>query len=143
MTFKDFIISRAQVFFFLVSMILLAQVSLGMMIEPQQALYYKDFIGTFAMAGACMLPTVVTYSKKELSLKQMLFRHAIQFVLIEAIMLTFAIVGIENSPEKWVSVLAISVVTAIIYFLAIFVMWYKQYRESKILTELLKNFQQI
>lgn len=141
MTFKDFIISRAQMFFFLVSMILLAQVSLGMIIEPQRALYYKDFIGTFAMAGACMLPTVVTYSKKELNLKQMLFRHVIQFTMIELIMLTFAIMGIENSPKKWMSVLAIGVVTAIIYFLAIFILWYKQYRESKILTELLKDFQ--
>lgn len=143
MTFKDFIISRAQMFFFLVTMILLAQVSLGMMIEPQRALYYKDFLGTFAMAGACMLPTVVTYSKKELSFKQMLVRHIIQFAMIEAIMLTFAIVGIENSPQKLMKVLSICIATAIIYALAIFIMWYKQYRESKILTELLKNIQQV
>lgn len=142
MTFKDFIISRAQMFFFLVSMILLAQVSLGMIIEPQQVLHYKDFISTFVMAGACMLPTVVTYSKKELKLKQMIFRQAIQFAMIEAIMLTFAIIGIESSAEKPLNVLTICIVTAIIYFLAIFIMWYKQYRESKILTELLKDFQQ-
>ncbi len=139
MTFKEFIINRIQVFFFLVTMILLAQVVLGNIIEPDRVLYYKDFIGTFVMAGLCMLPTVVTYSKKELNLKQMIIRHIIQLVLIEDIMLTLAIIGIAPSPQKPLSVVLIVTATAIIYALAIFLMWYRQYLESKKLTELLKN----
>lgn len=139
MTFKEFIINRIQVFFFLVTMILLAQVVLGNIIEPDRVLYYKDFIGTFVMAGLCMLPTVVTYSKKELNLKQMIVRHIIQLVLIEGIMLTLAIIGIAPSPQKPLSVVLIVTATAIIYALAIFLMWYRQYLESKKLTELLKN----
>lgn len=139
MTFKEFIINRIQVFFFLVTMILLAQVVLGNIIEPDRTLYYKDFIGTFVMAGLCMLPTVVTYSKKELNLKQMIVRHIIQLVLIEGIMLTVAIIGIAPSPQKPLSVVLIVTATAIIYALAIFLMWYRQYLESKKLTELLKN----
>ncbi len=139
MTFKEFIINRIQVFFFLVTMILLAQVVLGNIIEPDRVLYYKDFIGTFVMAGLCMLPTVVTYSKKELNLKQMIVRHIIQLVLIEGIMLTVAIIGIAPSPQKPLSVVLIVTATAIIYALAIFLMWYRQYLESKKLTELLKN----
>lgn len=139
MTFKEFIINRIQVFFFLVTMILLAQVVLGNIIEPDRVLYYKDFVGTFVMAGLCMLPTVVTYSKKELSLKQMIVRHIIQLVLIEGIMLTLAIIGIAPSPQKSLSVALIVTATAIIYALAIFLMWYRQYLESKKLTELLKN----
>lgn len=139
MTFKEFMINRIQVFFFLVTMILLAQVVLGNIIEPDRVLYYKDFVGTFVMAGLCMLPTVVTYSKKELNLKQMIVRHIIQLVLIEGIMLTLAVMGIEPSPQKLLSVVLIAVATAIIYALAIFLMWYRQYLESKKLTELLKN----
>lgn len=139
MTFKEFIINRIQVFFFLVTMILLAQVVLGNIIEPDRTLYYKDFVGTFVMAGLCMLPTVVTYSKKELNLKQMIVRHIIQLVLIEGIMLTLAIIGIAPSPQKPLSVVLIVTATAIIYALAIFLMWYRQYLESKKLTEILKN----
>lgn len=141
MTFKEFIISRLQMFFFLVTMILLAQVVLGNVIEPDRVLYYKDFTGTFLMAGLCMLPTVVTYSKKELTFKQMFVRHTIQLVLIEGIMLTLAITGFETSPQKLLSVVLIAVITAVIYALAIFIMWYRQYLESKKLTELLKNLQ--
>ena len=141
MTFKEFILSRIQVFFFLVTMILLTQVVLGNIIEPDRVLYYKDFIGTFVMAGLCMLPTIVTYSKKELSLKQMIVRHIIQLVLIEGIMLTLAVMGIEPSPQKLLSVVLIAVATAIIYALAILIMWHRQYLESKKLTELLKKIQ--
>lgn len=141
MTFKEFIVSRLQMFFFLVTMILLAQVVLGNVIEPDRVLYYKDFTGTFLMAGLCMLPTVVTYSKKELTFKQMFVRHTIQLVLIEGIMLTLAITGFETSPQKLLSVVLIAAITAVIYALAIFIMWYRQYLESKKLTELLKNLQ--
>ena len=43
MTFKEFIIPKIQMFFFLVTMILMAQVILGNAIEPDRVLYYKDF----------------------------------------------------------------------------------------------------
>lgn len=141
MTFKEFIMSRIQMFFFLVTMILLAQVILGNAIEPDRVLYYKDFVGTFLMAGLCMLPTVVLYSKKELSFQQMIIRHIIQLVLIEGIMLTLAIMGIEPSEQKLLSVVLVMVATAIIYVLAILIMWYHQYLESKKLTQLLSKIQ--
>ena len=141
MTFKEFIIPKIQMFFFLVTMILMAQVILGNAIEPDRVLYYKDFSSTFVIAFLCMLPTVVLYSKKELSINQMIIRHAIQFALIETIMLTLAITEIDNSSEKLLSVILIAIVTAVIYTLAIFMMWYRQRLESKKLTELLKNFQ--
>ena len=78
----------------------MAQGSLGNAIEPDRVLYYKDFSSTFVIAFLCMLPTVVLYSKKELSINQMIIRHAIQFALIETIMLTLAITEIDNSIFK-------------------------------------------
>lgn len=141
MTFREFILSRLQLFFFLVTMILLTQITLGSAMEPNRVLHYKDFITTFYMAGLCILPTVVTYSKKELTLKQMLVRHTIQLVLIEGIMLTLTVIGIESSSQKLLTVVLIAVAIAIIYALSIFIMWYHQYIESKKLTELLKKIQ--
>ena len=141
MTFKEFIIPKIQLFFFLVTMIFFAQMVLGNAIEPQRVLYYSDFKSTFIMAGLCMLPSVVTYSKKELTFKGMIIREVIQFGLVEAIMLTLTITGIEDSPQKLLGVIAIAVATAIIYTLAILIEWYRQYIESKKLTKLLKDFQ--
>ncbi|MEE1076275.1 MAG: hypothetical protein UHY68_03305 [Acutalibacteraceae bacterium] len=142
MNFREFIIPRLQTFFFLVTMILLAQVVLGNALEPDRVLHYKDFIDTFVMAGLCMLPTVVTYSKKELTLKQMIVRHIIQLVLIEGIMLFLTVSSIEPSQQKPLSVILIAGITAVIYALAIFIMWYRQHIESKNLNELLKKIQE-
>lgn len=141
MTLKEFIASRIQLFFFLVSMILLAQVVLGNINEPDRPLYYKDFIGTFVMAGLCLLPTFVTYSKKELTLPQLIIRQAIQLVLIEGIMMYFAISGIESSQQKPIRVIMIAGVTAVIYALAILIMWRRQHLEAKKLTKLLMDMQ--
>lgn len=143
MTFKEFIIDKVQLFFFLVTMILLAQVILGTAIEPERVLHYKDFTGTFAMAGLCVLPTFVGYSKKEPTFKQMFLRELIQFILVECIMLVLAIFGVESSPEKLLSVAMICVATAVIYIMALLIMWYRQYIESKRLTELLIKMQSL
>lgn len=141
MTFKEFIIPKVQLFFFLVTMVFFAQMVLGNAIEPQRVLYYSDFKSTFIMAGLCMLPSVVTYSKKELTFKGMIMRVIIQFVLVEAIMLTLAIIEIESSPKKFLNVVVIGIATAVIYIFAILIEWYRQYIESKKVTKLLKDFQ--
>lgn len=141
MTLREFIIKRVQIFFFLVTMILIAQIILGNAITPKQVLHYSDLTSTLIMAGLCMLPSVVTYSKKELSFKRLLIRQAIQLVLIEGIMLTMASIGIDDNSEKPLSLFLIGTATLVIYVLAIFVMWYQQYLQSKKLTEQLKMLQ--
>lgn len=141
MTFKEFIISRFQLYFFLVTMILLAQITLGNSIEPDRALYYKDFVGTFVMAGLCIIPTFLSYSKKEPTLKRVLIKQIVQLLVIEGIMIALAIIGLENTPEKVLSIVLICVAVAVIYALAVFLMWYRQHIESKKLNELLEKFQ--
>ena len=141
MTVKEFIIPKVQLYFFLVTMIFFAQMVLGNAIDPKRVIYYSDFKDTFIMAGLCMLPSIVTYSKKELTFKGMLVREMVQFVLVEAIILTLAITEIESSSQKIMGVVAIAVAAAVIYILAILIGWYRQYLESKRLTELLKEFQ--
>lgn len=88
------------------------------------------------MAGLCIIPTIVIYSKKELTMKQMVVRYIIQLVLIEIIMLFLTAFGIELSQQKSLSIILIAGITAVIYALAIFIMWYRQYQESKRLTKL-------
>lgn len=141
MTFKELILSRLQLFFFLVSAILLTQIILGNAIEPDKVLHYKDLVGTFEMAGLCILPTFLVFSKKEPTLKQILVKEAIQLVLIEGIMFTVSIIGIESSPKKAFSVTMICVSVVVIYVLSVLLIWYCQNLESKKLTGFLKEFQ--
>lgn len=141
MTFKEFAFGRLQLFFFLVTAILLTQIILGNAIEPEKVLHYKDFTGTLVMAGLCVLPTFLAFSKKEPTLKKILIKEAIQLVVIEGIMFTISIIGIESSPKKTLSVALICVSVVVIYILAVLLMWYCQHLESKKLNGLLKEFQ--
>ena len=82
MTFKEFIISRVQIFFCLVPLILMASVLLGSVYAPEQVFHYADLLAPIITAGFCVLPTCVTYFRKEPDVKQYLLRLAIQLALI-------------------------------------------------------------
>ena len=67
MTFKEFIISRVQIFFCLVPLILIASVLFGSVYAPEQVLHYDDLLALIRTAAWCVLPTCVTYFRKEMS----------------------------------------------------------------------------
>ena len=141
MTIKEFIYSRIQLFFMLTTLILAAEYIMGAAASPEQTLHNKDLLAPIAAAGLCIIPTCVTYFKTEPTLKQYLFRLVIQLILIEGVMLTAvkpdAIDGV--SPAQLYPMIAVS--TFFIYIIAVFAMYFRNYMQSKALTEELKEFQ--
>ncbi len=144
MTLKEFIISRIRLFFFLTVMILIAQSVVGAIAEPGVSLHirYIDLISPLYIAGLCTLPTVVTFSRKKLSLKGMLIRHAIQLVLIEGVMMLIAFTSAAIDTSRPAVLLLIGGAVFVIYVLAVAVMWLGQVSESKKLTAQLRSLQQ-
>lgn len=141
MTVKEFLLRRLQLFFFLSVMILIAQAIIGTIVEPGVTLHirYIDLLSALRIAALCILPTVVTYSRKKLSAKQMLVRHIIQLLLIEGVMFVFIRLNGLFSPR--VAVL-IGIAVFVIYALSILIAWLQQLHESKKMTEQLKALQQ-
>lgn len=142
MTIKEFIIQRIRLFFFLTAMILLAQFAVGSVLAPDQAIHYRDLISPFTMAGLCILPTVVTFSRKKLSVKQVLIRHAIQLVLIEGVMMLIVLMSKGIDSDRPAVMLLLAGVTLVIYVLAVGFMWLGQLSESKKMTAQLHQLQQ-
>lgn len=144
MTLKEFIISRIRLFFFLTVMILIAQSVVGAIAEPGVSLHirYIDLISPLYIAGLCTLPTVVTFSRKKLSLKGMLIRHAIQLVLIEGVMMLIAFTSAAIDTSRPAVLLLIGGAVFVIYVLAVAVMWLGQVSESKKMTAQLHSLQQ-
>ena len=91
MTIKEFIISRVQIFFFLVTLILTATVVLGAIYQPDKELRYYHLLSPVILAACCVLPTCVTYFKKEPTPAQFIIRQIIELALIEAVVM-FAVV---------------------------------------------------
>ncbi len=144
MTIKEFLLKRLQLFFFLSVMILIAQAVVGTIVKPGETLHirYIDLLSPLFIAALCTVPTLVTYSRKKLTVRQLLIRHAIQLVLIEGV--TFVIMyttGTVDFEHPWVIAL-ISVSVLVIYVLSLLMIWLSQLHESKNMTEQLHALQQ-
>lgn len=141
MTVKEFILRRVQLFFLLTTMILIAQAVIGTIVEPGETLRgrYLDLLTPLWIAALCIVPTVVTYSRKKLTCRQMLIRHAIQLVLIEGVMFVIAYTNGLTDPKV---LLLIAAAVFVIYGFCIFILWLGQLRASKRMTEQLRKLQQ-
>ena len=144
MTVKEFVVKRIKLFFFLTVMILIAQAVIGTIAAPGQTLHirYIELLSPLYMAGLCILPTVVTFSRKKLTAKQMLVRHAVQLLLIEGVMMLIAFTSPEIDSSSPAVLLLIGGAVLVIYVLAVFLLWLGQVSESKKMTAQLHALQQ-
>ncbi len=140
MTIKEFILSRIQLFFLLVTLILVASAILGAIYDPDKELRFYHLFSPVILAACCVLPTCATYFKKEPTVKQYIFRQMIELALIEAVVMMLITPPAEI--EKWLFYIVLGVVIAVIYLLAMVMMWLQKVQQSKRLTEQLKVLQQ-
>lgn len=71
---------------------------IGCIKTPELGVTHYSFFMPFVYAFFCVIPSLVIYSAKELSIKQMLVRKIIQFFLIELIvMLVSYMIGTLNN----------------------------------------------
>lgn len=133
MTIKEFLISRIQLYFLLVTLIFAVSMIIGMIFTPGQELYYYQLIGPFFLAALCVLPTFITYSRKEPTVRQVVLRNIIRLILIEGIVLTQI-----QPPEQENQVLfriLLAAAVLIVYLLASLMMWLRRVRQSGMMTE--------
>ena len=142
MTIKEFIISRLQLFFFLVTLILIASAVIGGVIAPEQELHYYHLFSPVIIAGLCVLPTFVTYFGKEPCLRQYVLRQVIELVLVEGVVMFLISPPSSFEGNAAGFYLMLGAVIFVIYVLAELMMWYGKYRQSNKLTSQLKKLQE-
>ena len=102
--------------------------------RPDYALLFLPFVYAFF----CLLPSFVVYSSKELSLKQMVFRKILQFLLIEAVVLLVSyIAGALISKSLCITIM---LTVAIIYAAVNLIDYYMEITDSAAMT---KKIQQL
>ena len=143
MEFKRFLVNKLILFFMLSTLITVAIVLIGSVFDPEAQFGYKDMLGPIEYAALCMLPTLVTFSKRELSPKALLVRKAIMLVLIEGVILFIAFTSsvIDTSCVEVVLTIAGSVL--MIFVLANLFVWLKDAAEAKKLNRELEAFQKL
>ena len=78
---KDRVKEIAGSYFISVTLINIAIYATGMIFRPQQTFGYEAFLSPLLFGMLTVIPTVIMYSKKELTVRQLLFRKVIQLLL--------------------------------------------------------------
>ena len=136
---KEHIKDNLMNFFIIVTLVNIVIFVCGMIMMPEQQLTYTAFLVPIIDGLLGIIPGLVMYSKRELTVRQMLIREAIQLLSIEAIILFFTF-GFSGSLNiKYLLVVATSV--AVVYVMVNVIRYFLDIRSAKKLTDELKAFQ--
>lgn len=143
MELKKFLVNKLILFFLLSTLVAAAVSLIGSAFDGEARLGYGDMLTPMGYAALCLLPSLVTYSRHELSPKQMLLRKALMLVLLEAAILLIAFTSEVIDTGRIEVVLVIAVSVLVIFVLANLFLWLKDSAEAKTLNKELAAYQAI
>ena len=141
MEFKKFLVNKLILFFMLSTLIAAAVALLGSAFDGEARLAYGDLLTPLKYAALCMLPTLVTWSRRELSPRAMLFRKALMLVLLEGVILFLAFTSPNIDTDRSEVVLALAGSVLAIFVLVHLFLWLKDAAEAKKMNRDLESFQ--
>ena len=143
MEFKRFLVNKLILFFMLSTLITVAISLIGSVFDSEARFGYDALLTPIKYAALCMLPTLVTWSRRELSAKEMLLREALLLVLLEGVILFIAFTSAEIDTGNADVVLTLAGSVLVIFVLANLFLWLKDSAEAKKLNRELARFQKL
>ena len=139
MGFRQFLINKLILFFMLTTLITLAMSVIGSAFDSEARFGYDALLSPLVFAGCCVLPTFVTYSRRELTIRELLPRMVLELLLIEAVVLGLILTSpVVDTTGPAVPVVAGSVL--VIYALVYLFDWLRESAEAKRMNEDLQAF---
>ncbi|MEE3472598.1 MAG: hypothetical protein VZR24_18295 [Butyrivibrio hungatei] len=129
-------------FFITVTLINLAMLILGKLLEPEQVFGYEAFMYPLIYGLIGTIPSIVIKDKKELSVKQELIRKVMNMLLIIVLMLAFMFGGREITSELIAAAAGVSISIVIIFVLVNLIIWWLDLKTAKDMTEDLLKYQE-
>jgi hypothetical protein len=138
---KEHIKNNLMSFFIIVTLVNIAIFICGIVLAPDEKLDYTAFIVPVIDGLLGVIPGLIMYSKRELTVKQMIVREIIQLLSIELIILLFSVgfTGVSNVDPTRLIAIALSV--ALVYVGVVVIMYLLDFRTAKKMTDDLKAFQ--
>ena len=128
-------------FFIIVTMVNIVIFICGSLFAPDQNITYAAFIVPIIDGILGSIPGLIMYSKRELTVKQMIIREVIQFFMVEIIILlfSFGFSGFRIENLNMIAIVALSV--AAVYISVWVIRFFLDSRKAKKMTDDLKMFQ--
>lgn len=141
MEFRRFLVNKLILFFMLSTLITVAVALIGTVYDSGAQLSYSELLAPVKYAALCLLPTLATWSRHELSIRALILRKVLVLLLLEAVILFIAFTSpaIDTARTEVVLTLAGSVV--VIFVLVNLFNWLRGSAEAKKLNRDLAAFQ--
>ncbi len=139
MNFNDYFKKCLMDYFIIVTCITAVIGIIGLIFEPNMQFGYEAYFSPLIFGAISIIPSLISYSKKELSVKQMIFRNILQLVILEClILITGYSFGIMRDKSIIISV-ALSVI--IVFIIVHLISWFIDSKTAVVLNDNLKVFQ--
>ena len=137
---KEHIKDNLMNFFIIVTLVNIVIFVCGSIMAPDQNLTYSAFLVPIIDGLLGIIPGLVMYSKRELTVRQMIIRELIQLASIELIILFFTFGFSGFSIEKLGMMLVVAISVAVVYILVMLIRFFLDSRSAKKMTDDLKAF---
>lgn len=141
MKLKEFFKELLYVYFIIVTLINVATFVLGSIFRPDETFGYSAFLSPLIYGLVSLIPLGLTYSPRELTLKQAVVREILRLFLLEAVLLLFGWRQEYLSMKNASVILGFALSVLVIYLLVMLVTWVLDFRQAKQLTADLQEFQ--
>lgn len=140
MSGKEFWKSVLMTYFMIVTLVNVANYVLGSLLNPGQQFGYEAFLVPLSFGFIGVIPEVIMYSKKELTVKQFWIRKVLHFISVLAIVffIGYGVQNINEAPIEQTLMFGLSVV--VIYVLVNVFMIILNTSEAKKLDKLLQDY---
>ena len=143
MEFKRFLVNKLVLFFVLSTLITVAVSLIGSKFDSGASLGYDALLVPIKYAALCLLPTLATWSRRELSTGELLLRKVLVLLLLEAEILLLAFRSPAIDTERPSVVLALAGSVLVIFVLVHLFTWLRESAEAKKMNADLEKFQQL
>ena len=140
MNFKSKLIEELISFCICTTCITILEGVMGVLFFPDVMLDYGAFFSPPIFGAIGVLLGVVTISKKELTVKQVLIRRAIHLLLIETVVFDLNYLAGVNFPPIIAITLAVGI--AIVFILVYLICWLDERRCANDFNQMLKSYQE-
>ena len=139
---KEFWVDFIKTYFMVATLITAVMGLIGSILMPEMTFGYQAFWSPLLYAAVGTLPNLVLYSKRELTVKELLFRKLLQLLLIEAGIFFVAFFGVSDEWRQPHLMLALAGSVLVVYLLATLIAWIENLLSARAISEELLRFQQ-
>ena len=139
MRLKEFLKKCLMEYFIITTCVTAAMAILGLSLDPAARFGYEGYFSPLLFGLISLLPSLVTYSRKELSLRQALVRKLMHFALLEMMLIVFGHgAGLLHGADDTAS---FALAVLLVYLAVNVASWHLDNKEAAKINQTLKTLQ--